>query len=232
VPSEGYPGIAGLPQFDKARAELVARTETMLGYNSSNLMGYGEMGVSMVEAVDGDFDPECADRNGQVFSIEDAQAVDEHPNGTLDWIPLTDKAWRDHREDALLAAVKALADRPAPVFNAYITPQPVTVDAPVTVNVPEQQAPSVTVLPAEAAVVNVAAPVVNVESPAVTVLPAEAPVVNVHLPEQAAPVVTVLPSEAPVVNITLPPQRPVTRTLLRDEHGLVTGMSEEPADGV
>jgi len=88
-PDEGFKGLRELPAFDEPRAELVARTETMLAYNQSALLGYQEFDVAQVEAVDGDFDEECADRNGQVFSIEDALAVEDHPNGTLDWIPLS-----------------------------------------------------------------------------------------------------------------------------------------------
>jgi phage portal protein BeeE len=96
VEAEGFRGVNALPQFDTARADLVARTETMLAYNESAIRGYAEYGVEQFEAIDGDFDEECEARNGQVFSAEEALEVDEHPNGTLDWIPLTDKAW--HRE--------------------------------------------------------------------------------------------------------------------------------------
>lgn len=89
VVDEAYRGVRTLPAFDEARAELVARTETMLAYNESALRGYAEFGIREVEAIDGDGDPECAERDGQVFSIEDALAIDEHPNGTLDWAPLS-----------------------------------------------------------------------------------------------------------------------------------------------
>lgn len=87
--AEEYRGIMKASAFDEARAELVARTETMLAYNESALRGYAEFGVQQVEAIDGDFDDECEIRNGRVFSIEDALAVDEHPNGTLDWAPIS-----------------------------------------------------------------------------------------------------------------------------------------------
>lgn len=89
VADEAYRGIEQAAVFDEERSELVARTETMLAYNESALMGYAEFGVTEVEAIDGDDDEACAERNGQVFSIEDALAVDEHPNGTLDWAPIS-----------------------------------------------------------------------------------------------------------------------------------------------
>jgi hypothetical protein len=89
VADEGFRGLRAEPVFDEARAELIARTETMLAYNESALRGYAEFGVESVEAIDGDDDDECAERNGQVFSVEDALAITDHPNGTLDWVPLT-----------------------------------------------------------------------------------------------------------------------------------------------
>jgi hypothetical protein len=89
VPDENYAGIKALPEFDAARAETVARTETMLSYNRAALDAYGEFGVSEVLAYDGDEDPECAERDGQTFTIEEAMAIEDHPNGTLDWAPVT-----------------------------------------------------------------------------------------------------------------------------------------------
>ncbi len=80
--------IDALPAFDDARAELVARTETMYAYNAAALDSFGEFGVSEVEAIDGEGDEECADRNGQIFSVEEADSIEDHPNGTLDWMPV------------------------------------------------------------------------------------------------------------------------------------------------
>jgi hypothetical protein len=94
VPDEGFKGVRGVtldngtPVFSDYRAEMVARTETMLSYNRASLDGYKEFGVSQVLAYDGDDDEECAARDGQVFSLDDAFAIDDHPNGTLDWAPV------------------------------------------------------------------------------------------------------------------------------------------------
>ena len=94
VESEAYPGIRnavlgnGTPVFDPYRAEVIGRTETMLSYNRASVRGYGEFGVREVQAIDGDGDEECAARDGRVFSIEDAYGIADHPNGTLDWIPV------------------------------------------------------------------------------------------------------------------------------------------------
>ena len=86
----------------------------MLAYNRAALDAYGEFGVEKVLAYDGDYDPECEERNGQEFTVEEALAIEDHPNGTLDWAPVTDKAYH---EEPLAMAIKGLAaavDRPLP----------------------------------------------------------------------------------------------------------------------
>jgi hypothetical protein len=71
-----------------ARAETIARTETALSYNRAALNGYREFNVRQVTAIDGDTDAECAARNGSTFSLDDAYGIADHPNGTLDWVPV------------------------------------------------------------------------------------------------------------------------------------------------
>jgi hypothetical protein len=204
VASEGYHGVLGVtldngtPAFGDLRAETIARTETMLSYNRATVTGYGEFGVTHLLAYDGDDDEACANRNGQEFTIEEASGIDDHPNGTLVWSPVVDKAWHEPQPDptivALLETVKALIERPAPTApNVYITNQP-----------PD---------------VNVAGPDVHIAPPAVTVEPAQVTVeganvqVDVHVPETLPPIVNVEPpqvdihvpeSAAPVVNVHVP----------------------------
>jgi phage portal protein BeeE len=74
--------------WDEYRAERIATTELMFAYNAAATDTYREMGVGEVEAIDGDDDPECAERDGQTFSVDDAEAIEDHPNGTLDWLPI------------------------------------------------------------------------------------------------------------------------------------------------
>jgi hypothetical protein len=74
--------------FNELRAETVSRTETMFVYNDAALGSYRQLGVQEVEAIDGDADPECAARNGLVLPIGEARGITDHPNGTLDWIPV------------------------------------------------------------------------------------------------------------------------------------------------
>jgi hypothetical protein len=87
-PSEVADLVSGATTFDAARAELIARTESALAYNEAALRSYGEFGVDQVEAIDGDEDPECAERNGQVYPLTEALGITDHPNGTLDWAPV------------------------------------------------------------------------------------------------------------------------------------------------
>ena len=121
VPSEEYRGLRALPVFDDARAETIARTETMLAYNRAALDAYREFNVREVIAYDGDKDPECADRDGRTFSVDDAFAIADHPNGTLDWAPVVEKAYHepvDHMPE-LIAAIQGQAP---PVTNVFIEP--------------------------------------------------------------------------------------------------------------
>ena len=60
----------------------------MFAYNAAALDSYQELGVKEVEAIDGDDDPECAERNGKRYTLAEAAAIEDHPNGTLDWVPV------------------------------------------------------------------------------------------------------------------------------------------------
>lgn len=88
APSQVADLIEQATAFDDARAELIARTETALVYNEAAIQSFKEYGVEKVEAIDGDEDDECAERNGQVFTVDEALDITDHPNGTLDWSPV------------------------------------------------------------------------------------------------------------------------------------------------
>jgi hypothetical protein len=84
--------VNGTSVWDELRAETVARTEMMTAYNDAALGSYADMDVTEVQAIDGDEDPECEERDGEVFSMEEAATIEDHPNGTLDWIPIVPEA--------------------------------------------------------------------------------------------------------------------------------------------
>lgn len=75
--------------FDEYSAERIARTEVMNAYNDASLRTYREFGTVEVIAADGDTDPECAQRNGRTYTLDEADSISDHPNGTLTWIPQT-----------------------------------------------------------------------------------------------------------------------------------------------
>ena len=87
-PREAGERVRAWSGWDEYRAEMIARTELMHAYNAAALDTYGEFGVSQVVADDGDKDEQCAARHGNVYSVDDASAIADHPNGTLDWLPV------------------------------------------------------------------------------------------------------------------------------------------------
>lgn len=88
-PREAGQRIREWSGFDEYRAERIGRTELMFAYNQAALTSYGAYDVTHVTAIDGHDDPECAERNGQVYLLADAETITDHPNGTLDWVPVT-----------------------------------------------------------------------------------------------------------------------------------------------
>lgn len=96
VPGEGFGGVQGallangVAVWDAYRAEVIARTETMNAYNEAALLTYKDLNVTEVQAIDGDQDDDCAARDGATFTVDDALSIADHPNGTLDWVPVVD----------------------------------------------------------------------------------------------------------------------------------------------
>jgi len=98
VPDDKFPGIRSLLTETENRSRLIARTEIMRTQNQTTVGFYKEQGFFYVQADDGD-DPDdtyidpgdgrtCAERNGLIYTTEAAALVDDHPNGTLNWMPM------------------------------------------------------------------------------------------------------------------------------------------------
>jgi phage portal protein BeeE len=184
--------------FDEYRAELISRTETMNVYNDAALRSYGELEVAEVEAIDGDEDAECAARNGKRYPIDEAYGISDHPNGTLDWVPVVKADIPPEPMLVLAEAMKANLERPQPVPQVFM-------ESPVVHNhIPEQPAPQV----------HVDGPTINL--PEQPIQPA--PQVNVSLPEQKAS----LPAQ---VEITAMPKR-VKKATRRNSDGTIESMEE------
>jgi hypothetical protein len=118
-PSQVADRIETIGAFAESRAELIARTETMNAYNAAALQSYREYGVERVTAIDGDQDEECAARDGQEYSLEEALDIEDHPNGTLDWAPAI-KA----KPDTLSLILEQLAKAREPVNVTVINGDP------------------------------------------------------------------------------------------------------------
>jgi hypothetical protein len=88
-PAELADNIKGLGTFDGSRAELIARTETGYALNDGALSTYREFGASRVHVNDGDKDEACANANGSVWTLEEAESDPlGHPNCTRDFAPI------------------------------------------------------------------------------------------------------------------------------------------------
>lgn len=76
--------------FDDSRAELVARNEIALAMAGGKAASFHEADVDYVYIYDGDFDEECAARDGTIVAIEEWEAEPYlHPNCTADARPAT-----------------------------------------------------------------------------------------------------------------------------------------------
>lgn len=195
--------IEGDAIFDEARAEMIARTEMMFAYNDAALGSYSEFGVEWVQAIDGDEDEECASRDGQEFTVDEASTIEDHPNGTLDWVPVVKAELTPERYTGPNVEIHI----PESVAMSLPAPQ-------VTVNVPEQPAPNVTVHVPE-----FPAPIVNIpQQPAAQI--------TVNVPEPK-PVKATLSDGPMEVVVTKMPQR--VHRAVRNQQGQVEGSIEADA---
>lgn len=85
--------LRALPEFGRARAQMIARTELAQASNRGALESYESSGVVVgITVVDGDYDAECAAMNGRRFTLRDARGVAplQHPACKRALIPLTE----------------------------------------------------------------------------------------------------------------------------------------------
>lgn len=81
--------------FGEARAEMIARTELAIAQAQGHVEAFREDGVTEVVIYDGDYDEECQEANGQIWTLEEYEAEPvAHPNCVRAARPLT----RDERE--------------------------------------------------------------------------------------------------------------------------------------
>jgi hypothetical protein len=200
--------------FDEYRAEMIARTELMDAYNGAAIGSYSDAGITQVEAIDGDGDEECAARDGQTFGIDEADAIEDHPNGTLDWVPVIG-------EEVAIEG-KAAVSAPVPVT----TPQNFNFNFPEGMVRVEHHAGDVHVAAAEPQIIPPAQIDVHVPDQ-------PAPIVNtvVNVPETPAPIVNVAGDthivNVPEPSVTVVDVKPTRKVIDRDRTGTITGIHEE-----
>jgi phage portal protein BeeE len=266
VPGEGFSGIHELklanggPAWDALRAETIARTETMLAYNEAALRGYGAYDVRQVTAIDGDDDDQCAARDGRTYPVDEALAISDHPNGTLDWVPVVDKAAKTPELPPISVhvspvinlpdysdALKAVAERPAPTIN--VTSPAITnqVDVPavnVTNEVATPQVINEVISPSVTVNNDVKTPDVTVHTPDVKVVnevktptvrvtnEVKAPVVNVSTPDKLTVEAMPLTVQMPdELRIAAMPTRMTRRVVSRGPKGEIAETTEVETDG-
>ena len=101
VPDEGFKGLQATLGETEVRGKLIARTEIMRSQNLTSCNLYKRQGFEWLRAYDTDGDPNdtyvsptdpygrtCAERNGKIYNVNDAYDIEDHPNGTLSWIPM------------------------------------------------------------------------------------------------------------------------------------------------
>lgn len=134
-PAELGNRIADLTQFDEARAEMIARTESGYALNDGALSTYRDFDVNHVIVTDGDVDEVCSHANGSEWSLEEAMGNPlGHPNCTRDFSPVV---------KGIPETPVNIQTMPLPTLN-FTMPDPQIIPPP-TVNVAAAKAPEVTV---------------------------------------------------------------------------------------
>ena len=200
--------------FDEYRSEMIARTELMDAYNSSAIATYSDAGFDQVQAIDGDGDPECAERDGQIYSSDEADSIEDHPNGTLDWVPVI--AEQKAKEPEMQIHIHNYPLEPnadptrskADIANSQHDEllAAISANTAAVANIPQP-------------IVNFTAPELNIPATVVNVAPSPAPAVTFE--HHDAPVTT----SAPDVHVHVPPQG--AKKITRDRLGNIDGI--EPA---
>jgi hypothetical protein len=82
-------------EFPEWKADRLVRTEVRDVYNAATLLAARAAGIDRVQASDAqessDTDTDCVERDGRIFTVDEAMREQEHPNGTLAWklVPAT-----------------------------------------------------------------------------------------------------------------------------------------------
>jgi hypothetical protein len=83
-------GVQGVyEQYKTWQATRIARTEAAVAYNRGAIAAFRDAGVQRVEVVDGTDDDDCAEANGSIWTVDEADSNPiEHPNCTREFYPI------------------------------------------------------------------------------------------------------------------------------------------------
>jgi hypothetical protein len=202
----------------------------MDAYNASAIASYSDAGISEVQAIDGDQDEECAARDGETFSTDEADTIEDHPNGTLDWVPVIGEAkagpvsssTAPRREStpldpaAILAYAEANATRATNMVEQLTALQVAQKASEATMDTNAQLADLAD------AIRNQPAAIHHIDAPIVNVLPGEPDVHNINVPAPVVNVAAPVTVTAPDVHVHIPEPKP--RTVKRDNVGNIIGL--------
>lgn len=85
--------------FSDKRSFCIARTETAFAWNHSGIDVFEHDGARAVHVYDGDYDPDCQEADGQIWSLSYARAhALQHPNCVRSFSPSFDENAKIDRE--------------------------------------------------------------------------------------------------------------------------------------
>lgn len=83
--------VQGSAAFSPARSLMIARTERAVAENYGTLLVAKQNGIEKFEVSDGDQDDECAEADGQIWTLDECLAEPTaHPNCTRAFAPVLD----------------------------------------------------------------------------------------------------------------------------------------------
>lgn len=95
-PSHFASELRGRFTFSRARAAMIARTETAIAYNRGKAATYRAVNIEYVVIYDGDGDEACIAANGSVWTVAEFEANPiEHPNCKRTARPATEEEIAD-----------------------------------------------------------------------------------------------------------------------------------------
>ena len=214
--------------FDEYRSEMIARTELMDAYNATSIATYSDAGLTEVQAIDGDGDPECAERDGQTFSTDDADSIEDHPNGTLDWVPVIEEPAKAKVQPINPADLMTVAQAHAQQANAmleHVSGMQLAQSAIDALSAHNDQHEADRAAMTHA-ILNQPPAIHHVEAPIIQVQAAEAPSVTVNAPPpDFSPMLEAISAQTEALR-----PRQVVKTVQRDAAQRITSVVETPID--